>query len=72
LIVAFADRISRVLYLLTLRAKRGSRTFLEIAVVEKRCDNAIWAYEDPVPAAAAIASHLAFYPDRVEIERKPK
>jgi uncharacterized protein (DUF427 family) len=29
--------------------------------------DAIWTYEDPYPAVGAIASHVAFYPDRVEI-----
>lgn len=28
--------------------------------------NAVWAYENPFPAVAAIAGHVAFYPDRVE------
>jgi uncharacterized protein (DUF427 family) len=26
----------------------------------------VWSYETPYPAVAAIASHLAFYPDRVD------
>lgn len=30
-----------------------------------------WSYEDPLPAAAAIAGHLAFYPDKAEIETVP-
>jgi uncharacterized protein (DUF427 family) len=29
--------------------------------------NAIWTYEAPYPAVAAIKDHLAFYPDRVVI-----
>jgi uncharacterized protein (DUF427 family) len=28
--------------------------------------NAVWTYEDPCPAMAAIRGHLAFYPDRVD------
>jgi uncharacterized protein (DUF427 family) len=28
--------------------------------------NAVWTYEDPCPAVAAIKGHLAFYPDRVD------
>lgn len=27
----------------------------------------IWTYEQPYPAVAAIAGHVAFYPDRAEI-----
>lgn len=30
-----------------------------------------WSYESPLPAAAAIAGHLAFYPDKAEIETVP-
>lgn len=31
--------------------------------------NAVWTYEDPLPEVAAIAGHLAFYPDRVTVTR---
>lgn len=31
-------------------------------------ENAVWSYEAPFPAMAAIAGHLAFYPDKVTIE----
>ena len=30
-----------------------------------------WSYEAPLPAAAAVAGHLAFYPDKAEIETVP-
>ncbi|HEX8064003.1 MAG TPA: DUF427 domain-containing protein [Allosphingosinicella sp.] len=30
-----------------------------------------WSYEAPFAAAAAIAGHLAFYPDKTEIETLP-
>lgn len=30
--------------------------------------NGVWSYETPHEAVAAIAGHLAFYPDKVEIE----
>ena len=30
-------------------------------------ENAVWSYETPFPAVAAIREHLAFYPDKVEI-----
>ena len=29
-------------------------------------ENAVWTYETPHPAMAAIKDHLAFYPDRVD------
>ena len=31
--------------------------------------NVVWSYETPKPEVAAIAGHLAFYPDKVEIVR---
>ena len=31
-------------------------------------DDVIWTYEQPYPAVAAIAGHVAFYPDKVKIE----
>ena len=31
--------------------------------------NAVWTYESPLPTAAGIKDHLAFYPDKVEIQR---
>jgi uncharacterized protein (DUF427 family) len=29
-------------------------------------DNAVWTYEQPFPAVAEIAGHLAFYPNKVD------
>jgi uncharacterized protein (DUF427 family) len=37
-----------------------------------RSANAVWTYESPYAAAAAIGDYLAFYPDRVDaIEERP-
>jgi uncharacterized protein (DUF427 family) len=30
--------------------------------------NLAWAYQDPIPAAAAIKGYISFYPDRVSIQ----
>jgi uncharacterized protein (DUF427 family) len=30
-------------------------------------DDAVWTYETPYPAVAAIAGHVAFYPDKVDV-----
>jgi uncharacterized protein (DUF427 family) len=51
---------------------KGLAHYFDIVRGQTRCDNAIWTYEEPIPAAAAIANHLAFYADRVEIEREPR
>ncbi|MDB5508104.1 MAG: hypothetical protein JWL93_573 [Hyphomicrobiales bacterium] len=37
----------------------------------QRDDNAVWTYETPHPAVAAIAGHLAFYADKVVILVEP-
>jgi uncharacterized protein (DUF427 family) len=35
-------------------------------------ENAVWTYEQPFPAVAEIAGHLAFYPNKVDsIEIEP-
>ncbi len=34
-------------------------------------DDVIWTYEQPYPAVAAIAGHVAFYPNKAEISVEP-
>ncbi|MGH3579710.1 MAG: DUF427 domain-containing protein [Mycobacterium sp.] len=34
-------------------------------------DDVIWTYEQPYPAVAAIAGHVAFYPDKADISVEP-
>jgi len=45
---------------------KGDCAYYSIPVGGERSVNAAWTYEDPFSAAAQIASHLAFYPDRVD------
>jgi uncharacterized protein (DUF427 family) len=33
--------------------------------------DAVWAYEQPFPAVADIAGHVAFYPDKADISIEP-
>lgn len=47
---------------------KGDASYLSINAAGRRLPDAIWSYEQPYPAVAAIAGHLAFYPDRVTIE----
>ena len=35
--------------------------------VRETHDGIVWAYEDPIESAAAIAGYLSFYPHRVEV-----
>ena len=48
---------------------KGEANYYSIADGEARDDNAVWTYETPKADVAEIASHLAFYPDKVEITR---
>jgi len=48
---------------------KGEANYYSIADGKDRDDNAVWTYEQPKTGVAEIASHLAFYPDKVEIKR---
>ncbi|MBX9699586.1 MAG: DUF427 domain-containing protein [Acetobacteraceae bacterium] len=45
---------------------KGDASYYSITAGGKRAENAVWSYEAPFPAMAAIAGHLAFYPTRVD------
>lgn len=45
---------------------KGECAYYSIPAGGARSVNAIWSYEDPHPAVAAIKDHVAFYPDRVD------
>ncbi|MBX9740576.1 MAG: DUF427 domain-containing protein [Beijerinckiaceae bacterium] len=51
---------------------KGQASYFSLASADgKRDENAVWSYEQPDPAVAAIAGHLAFYADRVVILVEP-
>jgi len=51
---------------------KGDCTYYSIPVGGERSINAVWTYEAPFAAVAAIKDHLAFYLDRVDaIEERP-
>lgn len=50
---------------------KGDASYFSIERGGKRARDAVWSYEAPLPAAAGIACHLAFYPDKVTIETLP-
>jgi uncharacterized protein (DUF427 family) len=51
---------------------KGECAYYSIPVGGERAANAVWTYETPYAAVAAIKDHLAFYPDRVDaIEQRP-
>jgi uncharacterized protein (DUF427 family) len=52
---------------------KGDCAYLSVPSGGKRAINAVWTYEAPYDAVAAIRNHLAFYPDRVDaIEERPE
>jgi uncharacterized protein (DUF427 family) len=51
---------------------KGDATYYGIPGAGGRGADAVWTYEAPYDAVAAIKDHLAFYPDRVDaIEEQP-
>jgi uncharacterized protein (DUF427 family) len=45
---------------------KGDCAYYSIPAGGERATNAVWTYEAPFDAVAAIKDHLAFYPDRVD------
>jgi uncharacterized protein (DUF427 family) len=45
---------------------KGDASYFSVVAGDRRAADAVWTYETPFPAVAAIAGHLAFYPDRVD------
>src|SRR5260370_20035356 len=53
-------------------AYKGDCAYYSIPLGGERSVNAVWTYEAPYTAVAAIRDHVAFYPDRVDaIEERP-
>lgn len=46
---------------------KGDASYYSIPAGGPRSGDAIWTYEAPYEAVAAIKDHLAFYPDRVDV-----
>jgi uncharacterized protein (DUF427 family) len=45
---------------------KGDASYFSIPIGGERSTNAVWTYETPFPAMAAIKDYVAFYPDRVD------
>ena len=45
---------------------KGDCAYYSIPAGGERSANAVWTYEQPYDAVAAIKDHVAFYPDRVD------
>ena len=48
---------------------KGEARYFSIRDGENHDDNAVWTYETPKAEVGEIASFLAFYPNKVEIQR---
>ena len=48
---------------------KGEASYFTLSDGAASDDNAVWTYETPKAGVEAIAGHLAFYPDKVEIKR---
>jgi uncharacterized protein (DUF427 family) len=46
---------------------KGDASYFSIDTPDGVMHDAVWTYAQPYPAVAAIAGHLAFYPDKLEI-----
>jgi len=45
---------------------KGHASYFSVKVNGSAAENAVWTYETPYPAMAAIKDHVAFYPNRVD------
>jgi uncharacterized protein (DUF427 family) len=50
---------------------KGDCAYYSIPLGGERSTNAVWSYEAPYAAVAAIEGYLAFYPDRVDAIEEP-
>jgi uncharacterized protein (DUF427 family) len=53
--------------LITYCPYKGEASYYSIAPDTERGTDAVWFYADPYSAVAEIKSHVAFYPDRVQL-----
>lgn len=49
---------------------KGEASYYSLPLIGEQGTNAIWTYEAPHDAVAAIKDHVAFYADRVTIEER--
>ena len=45
---------------------KGDCSYYSIPAGGKKSVNAVWSYQEPIPAVEQIKGHVAFYPDRVD------
>ena len=45
---------------------KGAASYWTVEAGGRAAENAVWSYEDPIPAMSGISGHLAFYRDRMD------
>ncbi len=45
---------------------KGDASYFSLAAGGRRAENAVWTYEQPIPAVAAIRDYLCFYDGKVD------
>ncbi|BBY18901.1 DUF427 domain-containing protein [Mycolicibacterium litorale] len=46
---------------------KGDAAYYHVNAADQTVEDVIWTYGTPYPAVAAIAGHVAFYPDKADI-----
>ena len=46
---------------------KGDASYYSVVSADGELVDAVWTYQQPYPAVAEIAGHVAFYPNRVQI-----
>lgn len=46
---------------------KGEANYFHVTAAGNTVDDATWTYEQPYPAVAAIAGHVAFYADKADV-----
>jgi uncharacterized protein (DUF427 family) len=46
---------------------KGDASYYSVTAAGDTVDDVVWTYDHPYPAVAAIAGHVAFYPDKAEV-----
>ena len=47
---------------------KGDASYYSLRVDGAELTDAVWTYRTPYPAVAGIAGHVAFYPDKVQVD----
>ncbi|WP_431238013.1 DUF427 domain-containing protein [Mycolicibacterium aichiense] len=50
---------------------KGEASYYSVTAGDATVEDVIWTYEEPYPAVAAIAGHVAFYPNKADISVAP-